>query len=115
MNFLNALWAKIQAAWGKAEPILEAEGEVLLNAFQTVWLALQPGEMATLYPIIMEAIADVADGDIADIETQVLMKAETAGITFLENLGSGVLQALIGIFKAAPATTPAASTTAAAA
>ena len=64
-------------------------------------MALLPAQYATLKALIVEVLTDVADGDIADIETAVLNKAEAAALGFVRALGSSVLQAVIAIVKAA--------------
>ena len=102
-QFFANLKALAIKCWGEGVQIAEADGQVLLVAFRTVWLAAQPGEIASLWPIIGRAVADVESGDLNDIETAVLMEAETNGLDFVEKLAEGVLPALIAIFKAAPA------------
>lgn len=103
MEFLAQLEILFKAWIAKAVPILEADGELLVAAFRTVWAAAAPAEMAALASLVQEAVGDVLDGDYADLETAVLNKAATQGLTFVADLGSAELAALIAIFKAAPA------------
>lgn len=75
-----------------------ADGLILWNAFKTIIETLEPHEWATLEPIIVQAIEDVFNGDLADLETAVLQRAEAAGVDFLKRLDSAGLQVVLGLF-----------------
>ena len=102
MDFFDTIKADIEAAWGDTKAIVSADALILWNAIKTIWLTLAPAEWATLQPIIAEAITDGFDGDFADLETKVLLKAEAAGVDFLEKLDSAALQAVLALFVKTP-------------
>lgn len=86
-----------------AEAMLSADAKILWTAFSTIWATLAPSEWATFQPIVTEAITDIFDGDLADLETAVLLKAEAVGVDFLKKLDSAALQAVLALFvKSAP-------------
>lgn len=99
---VKTIEADIVAEWGNIEALVVADAEILYNAFKTIWLTLAPSEWAILKPIVEEAISDVFNGDFADLETQVLMKAEAAGVDFLKKLDSAAIQAVLALFVAKP-------------
>lgn len=98
-NILTTIEHDIETAWGEVETLVVDDALVAWNAIKTIWLKLAPAEWVTIQGLIKEALADVQDGDFADIESAVLMKAEASGATFVANLGSAAIQAIIGIFK----------------
>ena len=81
---------------------VEADGKIIWNGFVIIWETLGPSEWAILEPIVVEAISDAFNGDLADLETTVLMKAEAAGVDFLKKLDSAALQIVLGLFTKAP-------------
>lgn len=98
-DILTTIGDDIKTAWGDLETLVVDDAEVAWNAIKTIWLKLAPAEWVTIQGLIKEALADVEDGDFADIETSVLLKAEASGATFVAGLGSAAIQAIIGIFK----------------
>ncbi len=62
--------------------------------------ALEPQAWAQAVPIIAQALTDIGSGDLADLETSVLMKAEAAGLSIFKTLDSNVIQALIAVVRA---------------
>ena len=73
-------------------------GYLLLRGVSSVSNGLS---LDAIIPVIIEAINDVSNGDLADIETAVLNKIEVLGLTFLEGVKSAVIQALIAMVRAA--------------
>ena len=87
--------------WAGEGAALIEDGAVKAWEFVHPFLtALEPSAWAQALPIITEAIEDVADGDLADLETAVLNKAEGLGVTLFKDLDSAVVQALIAAVKA---------------
>lgn len=81
-----------------AGAMLSADAQILFTAFSVIWATLAPAEWAVFKPIVVEAITDAFDGDLADLETSVLLKAEAAGVDFLKKLDSAALQAVLALF-----------------
>jgi hypothetical protein len=98
---IQTIETDLKAAWGDIEGAIEKDAVALWADFTKTLVALLPAQYATLKALIIEVLTDVATGDIADIETAVLNKAEAAALGFVRALGSSVLQAVIGIVKAA--------------
>lgn len=94
----------IETAIKDVEAIAEADGKIIWNAFATIWATFAPAEWAIFEPIVVQAITDVFKGDLADLETAVLMKAEAAGVDFLKKLDSAALQIVLGLFVKTTAT-----------
>ncbi len=61
--------------------------------------ALVPKQYAEVKVLVLRIMSDIGDGDIADIETALLNAAETAGINYLEGMGSPAIQAIIAVVR----------------
>jgi hypothetical protein len=62
--------------------------------------ALEPQAWAQAVPIIAQALLDVGSGNLVDLETSVLNKAEALGLSIFSTLDSNIIQALIAVVKA---------------
>ncbi len=99
----EAAWDNFKAAlekdWGAFATIASTDLSAIFNTVVGILTSMGPAELAALIALAKEALTDVADGDFADIETSVLLKAEQQGLAFVKTLGSSVLQTVIGIVK----------------
>lgn len=99
LSFLNTAWDSLTSwLWKETQ---EVESFVVKGA-QDIWAVLEPGikalepqEWATFLPLVEEAIADLGTGNLADLETSVLMKAEAAGLQVIKTLDSMFIQGVI--------------------
>ncbi|MDR3512611.1 MAG: hypothetical protein P4L73_13330 [Caulobacteraceae bacterium] len=109
-DFIQTAEADIAKWFGEGVALVE-DGAVMAWKFVHPFItALEPSAWAAALPIIIQAITDIASGDIADIETAVLNKAEALGLSLFDTLKGDVLQAIIAAVKAFhPATTTTAS------
>lgn len=98
-NILTTIEHDIEAAWGPLETLVVDDAKVAWTAIKNIWLKLGPAEWVQIQGFVTEALKDVTTGDFGDIETSILSKAEASGATFVANLGSAAIQAIIGIFK----------------
>jgi hypothetical protein len=101
MDIVAEARAEIVKLWGEGVTLAEDVGEDILATLRSTWLAIQPAQWAILQGLIVEAIQDIQSGDLADIETAVLNKAEAAAHDFVTEMESAVLQALIAMVRAA--------------
>lgn len=110
-TFLEKIGADIGAWAGDALHFVESGASLAWNFVLPFVQALEPIAWAQAVPIIVQAIEDVGSGDLEDLETSVLNKAEALGVTLFKELDSDVVQALIAVVrafqpKAAVAATP---------
>ena len=91
--------AALEKEWGAFATIASTDLSVIFNTVVGILTSMGPTELAALIALAKEALTDVANGDFADIETSVLLKAEQQGLAFVKALGSSVLQTVIGIVK----------------
>ena len=105
-TLIATIEADLKAAWGDIETTAEgvltaAEQDALTvwSDFKAIVTAALPTEYSTLKQFILQALTDVTDGDLADIETAVLNLAKETE-SWVENIGSATLQAIIAVVKA---------------
>jgi hypothetical protein len=91
--------AALEKDWGAFATIASTDLSAIFNTVVGILTSMGPTELAALIALAKEALTDVANGDFADIETSVLLKAEQQGLAFVKALGSSVLQTVIGIVK----------------
>jgi hypothetical protein len=103
MTLIATIENDLKTAWGDLVGVVETDAETLWADFKGIVTALLPSQYAILQGLVAELLTDVATGDIADIETALLNKAETEELAWIKNLGSEVLQAIIGVVKASAA------------
>ncbi|HEX4179693.1 MAG TPA: hypothetical protein VHY32_02775 [Caulobacteraceae bacterium] len=103
---ISTIEADLKAAWGDiattAEGVVsaaESEALTVWSDFKAIVTAALPTEYSTLKQFILTALADVTDGDLADVETAVLNLAHQTE-SWVENIGSATLQAIIAVVKA---------------
>jgi hypothetical protein len=99
-TFIQTVEADLTAAWGVIVGTVESDAAVLWGDFKSIFTAMLPAQYTVLQGLVVELITDVATGDIADIETALLNKAETEELAWIKSLGSATLQAVIGVIKA---------------
>lgn len=99
-TFIQTIEADLVAAWGNIEAEVETDALILWGDFKTILTAMQPSQFVILSNLVKTALPEVLTGDIADIETAV-MNAAGQEVTWLENLGSQTMQAIIGVIVAA--------------
>ncbi|MGI8840672.1 MAG: hypothetical protein ACR2F8_07835 [Caulobacteraceae bacterium] len=100
-TLIQTIEADLSAVWGGIVHAVETDAVILWNDFKATFTSLLPAQYAIFKSLALEAIADVAGGDFADLETAVLNKAEAAGIAFVADLTSPTIQALLAMLKAA--------------
>jgi hypothetical protein len=108
MTLISTIEADLEAAWGviatDASGVLsdaEKDALVIWEDFRAIVTAVLPTEYSSLKVFILQALKDVTDGDLADIETAVLNLAKDSEAWILQ-IGSATLQAIIAVVKAAP-------------
>ena len=99
-KFLHTAETDLTTWLGEAEADVVAGAEQAWALIAPALKALEPAAWAQALPIILQAIADIANGDLADIETSVLNKAEVVGLTIFEDIKGVILQAVIALVKA---------------
>ena len=99
-TFIQTIESDLTHAWGTLEGIVEADAQVLWTDFKSIFTALLPSQYTILQGLVVELLTDVATGDISDIETALLNKAEAEELSWIKTLGSEVLQAVIAVIKA---------------
>jgi len=99
-SFLAAAAHDIETWAGDALHFVEGAAVTAWNFVTPFVRALEPIAWTQAVPIILQAIADVGSGDLADLETSVLNKAEALGVALFKDLDSAVVQALIAIVRA---------------
>ena len=113
MNILSMLegWAK--SIWGDAVTVEQAvvsrvENGVtmLLNDAKGLFGKFTADEYTLFRAFGTQALHDVQTGNIADLETATLMLAEHAGVTFVADLGSPVIQAALALLVVNGAPSP---------
>lgn len=98
-TLIDTIEKDLESAWGVIAPTVEQDALTIWADFRAIITALLPAEYSTLKTLILAAIVDVADGDIADIETSVLNAAVSTAAWVLQ-IGSATLQAIIAVVKA---------------
>ncbi len=98
-TFISTVEADIQKAWGTLAADVEKDALTIWADFRAIVTAALPTEYNTLKQFIVQALANVTDGDLADVETEVLNLA-AATEKWVENIGSATLQAIIAVVKA---------------
>jgi hypothetical protein len=111
VSLISTIETDLKAAWGDIESTAEGVLSVTEQDALTVWsdfkaivTAALPTEYSTLKQFILTALADVTDGDLADVETAVLNLAR-ASESWVENIGSATLQAIIAVVRASVSST----------
>lgn len=99
-SFLVGVEEKIASWIGPAETFIETEAHLAWGYVHPFIVALEPSAWAAAVPIIVEAVQDIGNGDFADLETNVLNRAEALGVTVFRELDSAVVQAIIAMVKA---------------
>ena len=99
-SLITTIENDLTAAWGEIVGIVENDALVLWGDFKSIFTAMLPAQYTILQGLVIELLTDVATGDIADIETALLNKAETEELAWIKNLGSQDLQAVIAVIKA---------------
>jgi hypothetical protein len=101
-NLITTIEDDLKAAWGAIEPTVEADALTVWADFRAIVTAALPTEYSALKVFILQALADVTDGDLADVETAVLNLAKETE-SWVQNIGSATLQAIIAVVKASAA------------
>jgi len=97
-NWIESVVRAVEDEIIALETQIVLDGKLLWQTFSTIWSTLAPHEWVVIEPIIVKAIEDIFNGDFADLETSVLLRAEAAGIDFLKKLDSAALQAVLALF-----------------
>ncbi len=100
-TLIQTIEADLSAVWGGLVHAVEADAAILWNDFKATFTALAPAEYAIFKSLAVRAFHDVAGGDFADLESAVLNKARAPGVSFIEELTSPTIQALLAMLKAA--------------
>jgi hypothetical protein len=88
-------------AWAReAEAFAEGLAVKAWLAFKVIVLGMAPGLLVEFQALVVKVLADIASGDLADIEAGVLNLASAELKAALAGLGSQFTQALIVIVKA---------------
>lgn len=97
LGVIKVLW---QTATGEIETIVEADAKVLLGDVSTMTSKLLPDEYAVFKAHALPIVGDLFDGDFAKAETDVLNSLAAAGETFMTDMGSPLIQAMLGMIRA---------------
>lgn len=118
-TFVDGIGARIKTWIGNDVKFVEGAAVAVWDVTLPIVETMAPIEWAQAVPIIVQAITDIGTGNLADIETSVLMKAEALGVTIFKDFSSRETQAIIGLVQAfhpqfatptpAPAPAPAAA------
>ena len=99
-NLLQTIEEDLKVAWIDVEGFVESEALVVWDAIKVVFTAVLPSQWIIISGLLAELEADIITGNIADIETALLNKAEAQELKWIIDLGSKVLQAIIAVFQA---------------
>ena len=109
-NLLQTIETDLKTIWVDVEHFVEGEADILWADFKIVLTALLPSQYTILRNFVLQVLPEVATGDIAAVETAILNLAVVQELTWIENLGSAMIQAVVALVVAsikAPAPTPA--------
>ncbi len=98
-TIITTIETDLSTAWGDLEAIAEKDAAAAWTAVKATFTALLPSQWTLLQGWVMTAMADVASGDYAALETAVLNLAGEEA-TWLTNLGSALIQAIIAVIVA---------------
>ena len=98
-TFLAAVEADLSTWAGDAVHFVEGEASVVWTFVLPLIQTMAPVAWSQAVPIIVQAIEDVGTGNLADLETSVLNKAEALGVSVFKSLDSAVVQAIIAVVQ----------------
>ena len=100
----EAAWGVIKLVWqtatGEIETVVEDDAKALLTDLSAFGSKLLPDEWAIVKQYAAPILTDAFTGDFADAETALINALEAAGHTFMSDLGSPMIQALLAMIKA---------------
>lgn len=96
---VQTIEADISAEWGVIAAAGEADALAAWGAVKPVLLGILPAQWTILKSLIQTGIQDIESLSIEDTETALLNLAITDELTFIKNLESSALQAIIALFK----------------
>ena len=97
-------------AWVKGEEtIVVADAQATWAPALPIITALVPSQTAILQGLVKTAALDAAEGDYTAIATDVLKQASAQELTWVTNLGQGLLNVIVALLAYKPAPIPAAS------
>lgn len=97
--FIANIETELTVAWGDLTQIAESDFGTLKSALLGIATKMIPAQWSILQALATEAIADIEGGDLADLETALLNKAEAQELAWIKELGSEVLQAALAALK----------------
>ena len=98
-KFIKGLESDIAHAWGNLSGEAVKDAHIAWIAIRTVMLAILPGQWKILNDLVRQALKDITDGDLGNLETDILNLAEKEELAWIKEVGSEVLTVVVSLIK----------------